>query len=154
MKTVSKSVLLSHSPEEMYALVTDVARYAEFLPWCDRSEVLASTDHEMTAKVGMSLGGLRQSFTTANRHEPDRAVHMQLIEGPFSHLQGSWQFTPLGETDDEGRARACKVTFSLAYAFSSRTLATLVGPVFDKIAGNMVDAFVARADDVYGTKSL
>ncbi|MDA9885602.1 ubiquinone-binding protein, partial [Burkholderiaceae bacterium] len=44
MKTVSKSVLLSHSPEEMYALVTDVARYAEFLPWCDRSEVLASTD--------------------------------------------------------------------------------------------------------------
>ena len=87
MKTVSKSVLLSHSPEEMYALVTDVARYAEFLPWCDRSEVLASTDHEMTAKVGMSLGGLRQSFTTANRHEPDRAVHMQLIEGPFSHLR-------------------------------------------------------------------
>ena len=45
--------------------------------------------HEMTAKVGMSLGGLRQSFTTANRHEPDRAVHMQLIEGPFSHLQGA-----------------------------------------------------------------
>src|SRR6056300_648856 len=150
MKTVSKSVLLNHSPEQMYALVTDVAQYPAFLPWCDSSEVISETASEMTAKVGMALGGLHQSFTTKNLHEAGRAVHMQLVDGPFSHLEGSWQFKPLGELDAHGQAAACKVSFTLAYAFSSKTLATLVGPVFDKIASNLVDAFVARADTVYG----
>ena len=152
MKTVSKSVLLNHSPEQMYALVTDVARYSEFLPWCDASTVVSETPTSMTAKVGMALGGFHQSFTTSNEHEPGRAVHMQLVDGPFSHLEGSWQFKPLGELDAQGRAQACKVSFTLVYAFSSKTLATLVGPVFDKIASNMVDAFVTRADQVYGER--
>ena len=71
---------------------------------------------------------------------------MELVDGPFSHLEGCWDFTPLGD----GSQRACKVEFRLTYGFSSQTLATLVGPVFDKIAGNLVDAFVKRADQVYG----
>lgn len=152
MKTVRKSILLNHSPEQMYALVTDVEQYPAFLPWCDTSEVISETPTEMTAKVGMKLGGLHQSFTTKNLHEVGRAVHVQLVDGPFSHLEGSWQFKPLGELDTEGRAPACKVSFTMAYAFSSKTLAALVGPVFDKIASNLVDAFVARADAVYGKR--
>jgi ribosome-associated toxin RatA of RatAB toxin-antitoxin module len=55
-------------------------------------------------------------------------------------------FTPLGD----GSMRACKVEFRLSYDFSSSTLAALVGPVFDKIAGSLVDAFVKRADAIYG----
>ena len=146
MKSVHKSVLLWHSAPEMFALVTDVAQYPQFLPWCDQAAVLETTTLGMTAKVGMALGGLRQSFTTRNTHEADRKVQMQLVDGPFSRLDGTWEFTPLGD----GSQRACKVEFRLNYGFSSATLATLVGPVFDKIAANLVDAFVKRADQVYG----
>jgi ribosome-associated toxin RatA of RatAB toxin-antitoxin module len=74
-------------------------------------------------------------------------VQMSLVEGPFSQLSGQWDFTPLGD----GSSPACKVEFRLTYGFSSTTLARLVGPVFDKIAGSLVEAFVKRADEVYGT---
>ena len=147
MKSVHKSVLIWYSAEEMYALVTDVARYPEFLPWCDRARVIEQDEAGMTAEVGLSFGGIRQSFTTRNRHIDDRQVQMALVDGPFSHLEGVWNFTPLGD----GTQRACKVEFTLTYGFSSQALATLVGPVFDRIAGSLVDAFVKRADQVYGT---
>ena len=146
MKTIQKSVLLWHSAHEMFALVTDVQHYPEFLPWCDHSEVVKREADGMVAKVGMSIGGLRQSFTTSNTHVEDRQVLLQLVDGPFSALEGCWDFTPLGD----GTQRACKVEFRLTYGFSSATLAKLVGPVFDKIAGSLVDAFVKRADEVYG----
>jgi ribosome-associated toxin RatA of RatAB toxin-antitoxin module len=147
MKTIHKSVLLWHSAHEMFALVTDVQRYPQFLPWCEHGEVLEQQDHTMVAKVGMAISGLRHSFTTRNVHETDRKVSMALVDGPFSHLDGCWVFTPLGD----GSQRACKVEFTLSYGFSSATLAKLVGPVFDKIAGNLVDAFVKRADQIYGS---
>lgn len=149
MKSIHKSVLLWHSAHEMFALVTDVANYPQFLPWCDQAVVLEDTPDGMVAQVGMAMSGLRQSFTTRNTHEADRKVLMSLVDGPFSQLDGTWEFTPLGD----GTQRACKVEFRLNYGFSSSTLAKLVGPVFDKIAGNLVDAFVKRADQVYGSGS-
>jgi ribosome-associated toxin RatA of RatAB toxin-antitoxin module len=149
MKSIHKSVLLWHSAHEMFALVTDVSSYPQFLPWCDQATVLQRTDTDMTARVGMAMSGLKQSFTTCNTHENDRKVTMKLVDGPFSRLDGTWEFTPLGD----GSQRACKVEFRLNYGFASTTLATLVGPVFDKIAGSLVDAFVKRADQVYGTQA-
>jgi len=145
MKTVHKSVLLWYSAEEMFALVTDVAHYPAFLPWCDHASVLADDGSGMTAKVGISFAGIKQAFTTRNRHIADREVAMELVDGPFSQLDGLWTFTPLGEGQ-----RACKVDFTLRYSFANRALAALVGPVFDKIAGSMVEAFVKRATQVYG----
>lgn len=148
MKTVHKSVLIWYSAEEMFALVTDVASYPAFLPWCDQASVLQQDERGMTAKVGIGLGGLKQSFTTRNEHVPGREVSMQLVDGPFSKLDGRWNFTPL-EGTDAALQRACKVEFTLRYDFSSMALAALVGPVFDKIAGSFVDAFVKRAGQVY-----
>ena len=145
MKTVHKSVLLWYSAEEMFALVTDVADYPAFLPWCDQASVLAEDNAGMTAKVGISFAGIKQAFTTRNRHVTGREVAMELVDGPFSQLDGLWSFTPLGEGQ-----RACKVDFTLRYKFANRALAALVGPVFDKIAGNLVEAFVKRATQVYG----
>lgn len=145
MKTVNKSVLIWYSAAEMFALVTDVASYPQFLPWCDQSAVLAQEANSMTAKVGLSIAGLKQSFTTQNTHVQDRKVNLKLVDGPFSKLDGTWQFTPVGNNGE----RACKVEFSLNYDFDSAALAALVGPVFDKIAGSLVDAFVKRACSIY-----
>ena len=147
MKSVHKSVLLWHSAHEMFTLVTDVDHYPQFLPWCDRASVLETTADGVVAQVGIAIGGIRQSFTTRNTHVLNERVDLALVDGPFSLLEGHWRFIPLGD----GTQRACKIEFSLDYDFSSQTLAALVGPVFDKIAGSMVDAFVKRADQVYGS---
>ena len=145
MKTVHKSVLIWYSPAEMYALVTDVASYPQFLPWCDKTAVLDEAAGSMTAKIGIAFAGIKHGFTTRNQHEKDRKVIIELVDGPFSHLDGQWDFLPVGD----GTQRACKIDFTLRYDFNSVALAALVGPVFDKIAGSMVDAFVKRASQVY-----
>ncbi|MES2186963.1 MAG: type II toxin-antitoxin system RatA family toxin [Pseudomonadota bacterium] len=149
MKTVNKSVLIWYSAEEMFRLVTDVPQYPKFLPWCDKAEIVSAEADGMTARVGISFGGIHQTFTTRNTHVPGREVHMQLIDGPFSQLDGTWRFVPVGEAGAD--PRACRIEFELHYGFSSMALSALVGPVFDRIAGSLVDAFVKRADDVYGT---
>ena len=146
MKTVHKSILIWYSAQEMFALVTDVPRYPEFLPWCDRSAVLAEDADGMTAEVGIAFGGIHQSFTTRNSHHAPNSVDVKLIKGPFSQLDGQWRFSPVGD----GTQRACKIDLTLNYGFSSATLSALVGPVFDKIAATLVDAFVKRAEQVYG----
>ena len=145
MKTVHKSVLIWYSAEEMFGLVTDVAKYPDFLPWCDHATLLAEGPDWMKAEIGIAFSGVRQTWTTHNTHVPGRQVDIKLVDGPFSHLQGNWKFHPLGEA---GR-RACKVELELHYAFKNAALAALVGPVFDKIAGTMVDAFVKRAEQAY-----
>lgn len=146
MKTVTKSVLIWYSPQEMYVLVTDVDQYPNFLPWCDRARVVSSDESGMTAEIGISFSGIRQTFTTRNQHMPGRQVAIKLLNGPFSRLDGEWNFLPLGD----GTQRACRVELTLHYGFDNATLGKLVGPVFDKIAGSMVDAFVKRASHVYG----
>jgi len=146
MKTVHKSVLIWYSAEEMFALVTDVAKYCEFLPWCDHSRVVALEPDGMKAEMGIAFGGVHQTFTTRNHHVPGREVRMKLVDGPFSNLDGTWKFASLGEAGQ----RACKVTLELQYSFKSATLSAVIGPVFDRIAGSLVDAFVKRAEQVYG----
>ena len=146
MKTVNKSVLIWYSPEEMFNLVTGVDQYPLFLPWCDRARVLEQDDSGMLAVVGISLSGIRQTFVTRNLHDPGRRVQMQLVKGPFSRLDGDWHFHGVGD----GSQRASRVELQLNYGFDSAPLAALIGPVFDRIAGSMVDAFVKRAEQVYG----
>ena len=146
MKHVHKSVLLWYSPREMYGLVTGVQDYPQFLPWCDHASVKEVTADGMVAEIGIGMAGIKQAFTTHNTHIEGRSVQMQLVNGPFSNLSGGWTFSPVGD----GSQRACKVELNLQYGFSSGTLSAIVGPVFDKIAGSLVDAFIKRAEQVYG----
>jgi ribosome-associated toxin RatA of RatAB toxin-antitoxin module len=130
----------------MFDLVIDVARYPEFLPWCNSARVLSQDEHGMTAEVGIGFKGVTQTFTTRNEHVPGRSVSLRLVNGPFSRLDGGWHFTPIGD----GTQRACRVELRLDYGFDNKALAAVVGPVFDKIAASLVDAFVKRAERVYG----
>jgi ribosome-associated toxin RatA of RatAB toxin-antitoxin module len=150
MKHVRKTVLLWYSPVEMYELVTDVQDYPSFLPWCDKAEVLEQHEDGITARLGLAYMGVRHAFTTRNLHLPGTSVTVQLVDGPFSLLDGTWLFHPLGRPGSE--ERACKIEFDLRYAFSSKALETVVSPVFDKVANTFVDSFVRRAEDVYGAR--
>lgn len=151
MKQVQKTVLLSYSAPEMYALVVDIPSYPKFLPWCEKAEVLADDELTMTARLHLAYGGLRHAFTTRNTHVEGTSVVVSLVDGPFSVLDGAWRFMPLvlpGATPEP----ACKIEFDLRYAFSNRPLELVVSPVFDKVANSFVDAFVKRAAQVYGER--
>ncbi|MBX3642461.1 MAG: type II toxin-antitoxin system RatA family toxin [Rubrivivax sp.] len=150
MKHVNKSVLLWYSQEEMYRLVTGIEDYPRFLPWCDHAEIVERHEDGVTARIGLAYAGVRQTFTTRNEHVPGESVIVRLVDGPFSLLDGTWAFRPLGRAD--GPALACKIEFDLRYAFASKALETVLSPVFDRVANTFVDSFVARAESVYGPR--
>src|SRR5512133_1429089 len=77
MKTVHKSVLIWYSAEEMFALVTDVARYPEFLPWCDHASVVPEGETGIRAEIGIAFGGIHQTFRTHNEQVPGREISMK-----------------------------------------------------------------------------
>ena len=151
MKHVKKSVLLSYSPHEMYALVTGVEDYPKFLPWCARAEVLERGADGVTARLHLAYRGVRHAFTTRNTEVADASVVLRLVDGPFAELYGTWLFLPL-PAQAGAHAAACKIEFDLRYRFASRALEALISPVFDRIADSLVDAFVKRAEQVHGSR--
>jgi ribosome-associated toxin RatA of RatAB toxin-antitoxin module len=142
MREVHRSALLPYKPAQMYGLVTDVERYPEFLAWCTSSEIVADEGDEATIKLGLSSGLVRASFTTRNRMVSDRSVTMTLIDGPFDHLEGRWDFTPIREAGTRA---------DLHVRFSTHGLigAIALGPAFEGICNHMVDAFARRARQVF-----
>ncbi len=151
MKQVKKTVLLWYSPHEMYALVTGVADYPKFLPWCEKAEVLEEREAGVTARLHLSYLGVRQAFTTRNEHVADESVVLKLVDGPFSVLDGTWRFVPV-PAGGGAHAKACKIEFELRYSFANGALDALISPVFDRIANTFVDSFVKRAEQVHGAR--
>jgi ribosome-associated toxin RatA of RatAB toxin-antitoxin module len=145
VNTVQRSVLVSYTPEEMYALVADVEAYPDFLPWCGGATVEGRDEARAHATIMIDYHGIKQKFSTENSNERPSRIEMRLVEGPFRHLEGTWHFQALGPG-------ACKVRLQLNYEFASRLLEKLVGPVFDHIAATFCEAFVERAGKVYGAR--
>jgi len=142
MKRISRSAIVEHSAEEMYALVDDVESYPRFLSWCTAAVVEGRTPALARATLTVGMRGLRQSFTTHNELRPAEAMDMRLVKGPFRRFAAAWRFKPLS-------AEACAVEFSLEYEMAG-PLARLLEPLFDHIASTMVDAFTRRAGELYG----
>jgi ribosome-associated toxin RatA of RatAB toxin-antitoxin module len=143
MHSVERSVLVLHSASQMFDLVADVEKYPQFMPWCGGANVSAQDENGMQASITISLAGIKQTFTTRNKHLYPSCIELELVDGPFSVLTGKWEFIALSED-------ACKVLFTLNYQFSNRTLETLVGPIFNRIASSFIDSFTQRAKVCYG----
>jgi ribosome-associated toxin RatA of RatAB toxin-antitoxin module len=101
-----------------------------------------SAEHQL-ASLSLSIGGLRQTFTTSNRFVPGELLTMSLVKGPFSHLSGEWLFHDL---DDDGS----KISLSLGFDFSSSVLSSAFRKGFALIADKLVYDFARRADEIYG----
>jgi len=143
MREVRRSALLPYAPAQVYGLVADVERYPQFLPWCTSARILARADDEVTVMLGLSSGLARTSFTTRNRLEPDRTLTMSLVDGPFDHLEGRWEFTPI-------RNAGTRADLHVAFATHGVIGALALGPAFEGACNHLVDAFARRARQVFG----
>jgi ribosome-associated toxin RatA of RatAB toxin-antitoxin module len=130
----------------MYVLVEDVESYPEFLPWCGGATLHWREGDVLEGSVEMHLAGLRRSFRTRNRMREFEAIDMELVEGPFSHLSGGWHFKSLDHL-------GCKVSLDVEFEVRSRTTDRLLGRYFEDICNSLVDAFVRRAEDIYGAEA-
>ncbi|NTU76426.1 MAG: type II toxin-antitoxin system RatA family toxin [Alphaproteobacteria bacterium] len=134
---------LPYSPEQMFALVADIERYPEFLPWCRSARVRARQGNVATAEMRVGFKGFYETFvTTAALKEPE-SIGVNYVAGPLSHLSNEWRFK-------EGEKGGCEVTFFVDFGFRSLLLSALMEAVFDKAFRKMVAAFEARARELYG----
>lgn len=140
-----------HSADDMFNLVADVERYPAFVPLCRELRVRKrSPDAEgrevLIADMTVSYKLVRESFRSrVTLDRPKQQILVQYLEGPFSHLENRWTFTPTDET-------SCEVEFFIDYEFRSRTLGLLMGAMFDTAFRRFSAAFERRADEVYGRR--
>jgi ribosome-associated toxin RatA of RatAB toxin-antitoxin module len=142
MQLVERSALVTYTAAQMFALVNDVARYPEFLPWCVSARVEDVSPGERIAALQVARGVLRTEFTTRNTVKQDAHIQMKLLHGPFRDLQGEWRFEGIGE-------RGSRVHFRIEFEFKNRLTATAFNAVFEAMCGTIIDAFVQRAKTVY-----
>lgn len=146
MTTIHKSALVPYGADEMFGLVADIESYGRFLPWCGGSRILAREPGSLTAAIDIAYHGVHKTFTTRNKLIPGRAMELQLVDGPFKFLHGSWRFEALED-------KACKVSLDLEFEFANRLLALVIGPVFNNIANGLVESFRQRAEAIHGRRS-
>jgi len=145
MPDINKYAEVPYTPAEMYDLVNDIEKYPEFLPWCKGAEVIVDNDDERHATLILSAAGMEHSFTTMNLLQKHKMIEMRLLNGPFKHLEGFWRFELHGDN-------GCKVCFDLEFEFISTLISLMVGPIFHQVLSTLVDAFVKRAEEIYGKR--
>lgn len=134
---------MPYTAAQMFQLVNDIEAYPAFLPWCRAAEILSRSETEIQGRLVLAKGGLEKSFTTLNTLTPSTQMIMELVDGPFKHLKGVWTFYEI----DNGE---CQVELDLQFEFSNKLIAVMFGPAFQQAASMLVEAFVERADEVYG----
>ncbi|OYY79174.1 MAG: ubiquinone-binding protein [Sphingomonas sp. 28-62-20] len=137
---------LPYSPEQMFALVADVARYPDFLPWVSAIRVRSNTDTQMIADMVVGFKGLRETFTSKVQKVRPTAINVDYLDGPLKYLRNEWGFRP---DDRAGAAGGCLVDFSVDFAFKNRVFEALAGQVFDRALRRMISAFEERAAVLY-----
>jgi ribosome-associated toxin RatA of RatAB toxin-antitoxin module len=143
MREVNRSALTPYSPAQMFALVEDIERYSEFLPWVSRAELLERKDDEIIGRLEMHRAGVTEKFTTRNVLDPPRQITLHLVSGPFRTLEGRWTFENIAD-------RGTRVSLFVRFEFTSSVLALLLTRSFEKNCTDLLNAFVARARKVYG----
>jgi len=140
---VSRSALLPYSASQMYEIVADIRAYPDFLNWCEAIEIIDEQELEVIAKLKISYSKLNIQFTTRNQNIPNERIIMNLVDGPFSSLEGVWLFKKLNSD-------ACKVSIDMQFDFDRSVVPSIFTKVFEKIISMQLDAFQKRAQNIYG----
>ena len=144
IREIKRTALVTYTPPQMFDLVVDVERYCEFLPWVTGATVHEKSDHDLVASMSMERAGVRQTFSTRNEMQRPDWMTMKLVNGPFRILEGKWQFTAIA-------AAGTKIALDMQFEFANPLASMLFGRAFEQSVGELIDAFVARARQIYGT---
>ena len=141
----SETRRLPYTPEQMFDLVTDVARYPEFLPWVSAIRVRSNSEAQVVADMIVGFKGLRETFTSkVDKQRPTR-IHVEYLDGPLKYLRNEWVF--------RAESGGCAVDFTVDFAFKNRVFEMLAGQVFGSALRKMIGAFEDRAAVLYAAGS-
>jgi len=137
-----------HAATDMFDLVADVEKYPQFVPLCSGLTVKSHAEKDgktvLVADMTVAYKIIRETFTSrVTLDQQGLKILVEYLNGPFKRMQNRWTFYPV-------EAKVCDVEFFIAYEFRSRTLAVLMGAMFDAAFRRFAVAFEQRADEIYG----
>ena len=139
--------ILPWSATQMFDLVADVGRYGEFLPWVSAVRVRSNSETEMVADLIVGFKGLRENFTSRVHKSRATSIRVDYVDGPLKFLHNQWLFADLPEGGSS-------IDFTVDFAFKSKIFESLAGQVFERALNKMTDAFVGRAETLYGMSNF
>ena len=145
MPTHAEQRVLPYTPEQLFALVTDIERYPEFLPWCLAARIRERRPNLVIADMVIGFRIFRERFTSRVAFDPPQRIDVTYAEGPFRRLNNHWVF--------ERVAGGCRIDFYVDFEFKSRLMQRVIEVLFSEAVRRMVGAFERRARDLYGTPS-
>jgi coenzyme Q-binding protein COQ10 len=143
------SKLLPYTPDQLFALVGDVTRYPDFVPWITsmrtwNARTLGEGVEALDAEAGVGFSFLKERFSTrVRRDRANRKIDVDLLSGPFRRLANRWEF----HEDGAGT----RVEFDIDFQFKSRLLEALLAANFAHAVDRLMECFEARAKALYGT---
>ncbi len=144
MREIRRSALVPATTRRMFELINHIESYPAFVPGCSAATVLERSPELVRARLTVGSGLLRTSFTTRNWLTADSSIRMELEEGPFRSLDGLWQLTPVVDPGS-GAEIGCRVELQLRFELQGGLAGMAMGPLMERMAGSLVDAFVAQA---------
>jgi len=141
MPTHAEKKDLPYTAEQMFALVADVEKYPEFLPWCLSSRITKHEGDVFYADLVIGYKLVREKFTSKVVLESPHAIRVEYLKGPLKHLSNKWVFIP--------REGGCTIDFYVDFEFRNPFFRNLMGIFFNEIVRRMVSAFEDRAKDLY-----
>jgi len=142
--------IVPYTADEMYAVVAEMERYPEFLPWCASVRVLKREREEgaeiATAEMVVAYQGFHECYVSRVKLDrTQRIIEACHVEGPFKRLDTRWRFVPL--------MQGSEVHFLIDFAFQNPLFSAVAGVAFGFVAARMAEAFVQRADSLYAHTS-
>lgn len=144
MQRLSKAVTLHYSPEAMYTLVANIPDYQHFLPHCQASSVKVKSNNIVEGTLQVGYAGLHYKLVTLNQMVPNTQINIKFIEGPFKTLNGRWSFNKLP-------SGGCEVVLQLQYEFKNFFLALVLDRIMAPSVDIIVNSFISRAREKYGS---
>lgn len=140
--------IVPYTAEQMYAVVAAIDRYPEFLPWCAGIRITGREKQGevelVTATMDISYLAFRESYVSRVRLDyPALMIEATHVEGPFKRLDTRWRLAPLKKQRSE-------VHFLIDFSFSNPVFQAVAGAAFGLVAARMQQAFITRADSLYG----
>ena len=144
MPTHAEKRVLPFTPEQLFAVVADIEKYPEFLPWCIATRIRRRVGKVVHADMVIGFKMFRERFATRDILDPPRRIDVSYHDGPFKHLNNHWIFEPYGNGH-------CELDFYIDFEFHSRLFQKMVGVIFNEAVRLMVTAFEKRAREIYGS---
>jgi coenzyme Q-binding protein COQ10 len=141
MRTHTEEIILPYTVSQLYALVADVEKYPEFIPWCVAARIRERDEKSILADLVVGFKGITEKYTS-RVHLREKEIEVEYINGPFAVLENNWKFTAV--------ENGVKINFYIKFQFKSSLLQALIGGLFEKAVHKMVGAFTDRAKKLYG----